>query len=211
MVAPGGLVYQRPVNRTARVDAPSTTKELDRVRVSIDRGRPYGEEKWVRETVKDLGLEHSVSPEGRPRKASQLATEATSYFLPDQFRLLLSSAAYVLVQTLRRTALRGTDMEKAQVGTIRLTARLLTSRGPLSARKPRRQLDLGHSIEAGTRCACPVPSRSFIPSGERSRPHPASCPVSHSPSSGRWSGSGFGWASVSSVGARPRAESDARS
>jgi hypothetical protein len=53
------------------------TKELDRVRVSIERGRPYGEEKWVRETAKDLGSEQSVRPEGRPRKASQSATEAT--------------------------------------------------------------------------------------------------------------------------------------
>ena len=40
-------------------------------------------------------------------------------FLANQFRLLLSSAAYVLVQTLRRTALVGTEFAKAQVGTIR--------------------------------------------------------------------------------------------
>ena len=48
------------------------------MRVSIERGRPYGEEKWVRETVRDLGLEQTVRPEGRPRKATQSATEATS-------------------------------------------------------------------------------------------------------------------------------------
>ncbi len=41
-------------------------------------------------------------------------------FLANQFRLLLSSAAYVLVQALRRTALAGTELEQAQVGTIRL-------------------------------------------------------------------------------------------
>ena len=69
---------ERPANSTARVYAPLTTKELDRVRVSIERARTYGEEKWVRETVKDLGLEQTVRPEGRPRKASQSATEATS-------------------------------------------------------------------------------------------------------------------------------------
>ena len=57
---------------------PPTTKELNRVRVSIERGRPYGEEKWVRQTVKDLGLEQSVRPEGRPRKAIGSATDATS-------------------------------------------------------------------------------------------------------------------------------------
>jgi putative transposase len=68
---------ERPANWTARVNAPLTAMELYRVRVSIERGRPYGEEKWVRETVKELGLEHTVRPEGRPRKASESATEAT--------------------------------------------------------------------------------------------------------------------------------------
>ncbi len=38
----------------------------------------YGWRKWVRETVSDLGFEQTVHPEGRPRKASQSATEATS-------------------------------------------------------------------------------------------------------------------------------------
>jgi hypothetical protein len=42
------------------------------------RKRAYGEEKWVRETVRDLGLEQTVRPEGRPRKTSQSATKATS-------------------------------------------------------------------------------------------------------------------------------------
>jgi putative transposase len=69
---------ERPANWTARVNAPLTAMELDRVRVSIERGRPYGDEKWVRETVKNLGLEQTVRPEGRPRKASPSATEATS-------------------------------------------------------------------------------------------------------------------------------------
>jgi putative transposase len=69
---------QRPANWTARVNAPLTTKELDRVRVNIEKGRPYGEEKWVRETVKDLRLEQSDRPDGRPGKASPSATEATS-------------------------------------------------------------------------------------------------------------------------------------
>jgi hypothetical protein len=48
------------------------------MRVSIERERPYGEETWVQETVRDLGLEQTVHTEGRPRKASQSATEATS-------------------------------------------------------------------------------------------------------------------------------------
>jgi SnoaL-like domain len=62
---------ERPANWTARVNTPLTAKELDRVRVSIERGRPYGGDDWVRQTVTDLGLERTVRPEGRPRKASQ--------------------------------------------------------------------------------------------------------------------------------------------
>ena len=39
---------------------------------------------------------------------------------PNQFRLLLSSLAYTLLQTIRRIGLKGTDMARAQAGTIRL-------------------------------------------------------------------------------------------
>jgi len=38
----------------------------------------------------------------------------------NQFRLLLSSMAYVLVDTIRRTALKNTELEKARCATIRL-------------------------------------------------------------------------------------------
>jgi len=41
-------------------------------------------------------------------------------FLANQFRVLLSAAAYVLVETLRRVGLAGTELACAQVGTIRL-------------------------------------------------------------------------------------------
>jgi hypothetical protein len=40
-------------------------------------------------------------------------------FLANQFRLLLSSFAYTLIQTLRRTALAGTELARAQASTIR--------------------------------------------------------------------------------------------
>jgi hypothetical protein len=41
-------------------------------------------------------------------------------FVANQFRLLLSSMAYVLIETLRRTSLAGTELAKAQATTIRL-------------------------------------------------------------------------------------------
>ena len=39
---------------------------------------------------------------------------------PNQIRLLLSSLAYILVESIRRLALKGTELAKAQSGTIRL-------------------------------------------------------------------------------------------
>ncbi len=39
---------------------------------------------------------------------------------PNQFRLIVSSLAYVLIEAIRRIALAGTDMARAQAGTIRL-------------------------------------------------------------------------------------------
>jgi len=41
-------------------------------------------------------------------------------FLANQFRVLLSAGAYVLLETLRRVGLAGTELAHAQVGTIRL-------------------------------------------------------------------------------------------
>jgi len=39
---------------------------------------------------------------------------------PNQFRLLLSSLAYTLIEAIRRLALHGTELAQAYVGTIRL-------------------------------------------------------------------------------------------
>ena len=56
-------------------------------------------------------------------------------FLANRFRLLLSSAAYVLVQALRRTAPPGTDLAQAQVGTIRLKLFEVAARVVVTARR----------------------------------------------------------------------------
>jgi hypothetical protein len=56
-------------------------------------------------------------------------------FLANQFRLLLSSAAYVLVQALRRQALPGTELARAQVGTIRLKLFKVAARVVVTARR----------------------------------------------------------------------------
>ena len=61
---PGGL----PADWSDRVNAPLSARELDRLRVSLARGRPYGEDGWAERAVRELALEHTVRPEGRPPK-----------------------------------------------------------------------------------------------------------------------------------------------
>ena len=56
-------------------------------------------------------------------------------FLANQFRLLLASAAYVLVDHIRRTALKGTELAKAQVTTIRLKLFKIAGRAIMSVRR----------------------------------------------------------------------------
>jgi len=59
---------ERPVDWTDRVNASLSAKEFGRVRVSIERGRPFGEDEWVKRTASELRLEHTIRPEGRPPK-----------------------------------------------------------------------------------------------------------------------------------------------
>jgi Transposase DDE domain group 1 len=69
-------------------------------------------------------------------------------FLANQFRLLLSSAAYVLMQTLRREALSGTELARAQVGTIRLKLLKVAARVVVSARRVVFHLASGYPYRA---------------------------------------------------------------
>ena len=58
-----------------------------------------------------------------------------SKMIANQFRLLLSSAAYVLMQALRQLALKGTMMAKAQVSTIRTKLVKIAARVTVSVRR----------------------------------------------------------------------------
>jgi hypothetical protein len=42
--------------------------EVERMRVSMERSRPFGDNAWVARTAGRLDLEHTIRPEGRPRK-----------------------------------------------------------------------------------------------------------------------------------------------
>ncbi len=56
-------------------------------------------------------------------------------FAANQFRLLLASFAYVLVETLRRKFLKGTELENSQVDTIRLRLFKVAARVVVSGRR----------------------------------------------------------------------------
>jgi len=58
----------RPLDWVRQVNAPLTAKEMDALKPSLQRGRPYGDSDWVAKTTGNLGLIHTVRREGRPEK-----------------------------------------------------------------------------------------------------------------------------------------------
>ena len=52
----------------ARVNQAITQKELAAIRLSVKRGKPYGDEDWTAKIVKKFGLESTTRPRGRPKK-----------------------------------------------------------------------------------------------------------------------------------------------
>ena len=71
-----------------------------------------------------------------------------SKFLANQFRLLLASAAYVLVEFLRRVGLEGTELAKAQATTIRTKLLKIGGRVRISARRIYLSLASGHPLQS---------------------------------------------------------------
>jgi len=52
-----------------RVNQPLTEAEIAAARKCVNRGTPYGSDHWKKLTAKRLGLESTMRPRGRPRKA----------------------------------------------------------------------------------------------------------------------------------------------
>ena len=52
------------------VNRPQTQSELDEIRLSVTKGKPFGEIRWQQSMIRKLGLESSLRPAGRPRKKS---------------------------------------------------------------------------------------------------------------------------------------------
>ena len=58
-----------PSDWLALVNQPQTDSELEAIRRSVARSQPYGSDGWVRETARQLGLESTLRPRGRPRES----------------------------------------------------------------------------------------------------------------------------------------------
>lgn len=57
----------RPIDWATQVNQILDSQILASLRTSVNRGRPYGEAEWVQRTARELGLESSIRPVGRPR------------------------------------------------------------------------------------------------------------------------------------------------
>lgn len=59
-----------PPRWVGTVNAALSEAELQAVRVCVNRGRPYGGDRWVKRMTGELGLESTFRDGGRPRKKS---------------------------------------------------------------------------------------------------------------------------------------------
>jgi putative transposase len=62
---PFGRLWLQHVNEA------QSEAELDAIRRSIARGRPFGGDAWQKKVTRQLGLEHTFRPPGRPKKTEE--------------------------------------------------------------------------------------------------------------------------------------------
>jgi putative transposase len=71
--------HEGPVPRLAHwidwVNEPATEAELMQLRVSVERGRPFGQAGWQKSMATRLGVEASLRPRGRPKKNPDTDTD----------------------------------------------------------------------------------------------------------------------------------------
>ena len=63
----GDWPVDRPRDWVVRVNRSQRASELEALRTSVQRGRPFGEEGWVRRMAKRFDLESTLRPRGRPK------------------------------------------------------------------------------------------------------------------------------------------------
>lgn len=60
-----------PSDWLKRVNATITPREMDRLHLSLKRNQPFGSEQWMLRIARQLDLEHTMRPEGRPKKSGE--------------------------------------------------------------------------------------------------------------------------------------------
>lgn len=61
----------RPVRWAAMVNQAMSQKDIERVRLSMQRGSPLGDKDWISKTADRLSLGSTLTPRGRPMKAKE--------------------------------------------------------------------------------------------------------------------------------------------
>lgn len=65
----------RPRNWIRRVNDPMDEATAGAVETSIQRGRPYGSDEWIKRTARRLNLNNTLRARGRPRKPAKQLSE----------------------------------------------------------------------------------------------------------------------------------------
>lgn len=60
----------QPAHWTKLVNQPLSTAELEAIRRSVTRSRPFGPEPWQKQIARRLGLQYTLRPRGRAKKSA---------------------------------------------------------------------------------------------------------------------------------------------
>jgi putative transposase len=67
---------RRPADWKKLVNRPLPETERERIKSSLERGRPLGDERWTAQTARRLGLQFTLNPRGRPPTRSTATGKA---------------------------------------------------------------------------------------------------------------------------------------
>jgi len=65
---PSDWPVPRPDDWLEFVNEPQTPGELEAIRESVNRGCPFGDDAWLERVARNLALETTLRPRGRPPK-----------------------------------------------------------------------------------------------------------------------------------------------
>ena len=80
ILAPRPGPTERPKDWIELVNESERESEMENLRSSAQRGRPFGSEDWVIKIVKQFGLESTMNSRGRPKRSCK-----NTFIFPDAF------------------------------------------------------------------------------------------------------------------------------